>query len=139
LHVSVPVLSLAILGGLHPTKQKGHCQHGHRKDDQCSDDAGEPLEPDHQRGWGRAVERLGDAADLGLLADANHQTHRPTVEHRGPGVEHGCPVAEDGVLVEGRRRVFLHRHRLTGQQGFVDLEVPGRQEAQVRRNEAARP
>ena len=65
--------------------------------------------------------QLGGAASLGVGADGGHQRHRGARHDRGSAVEHAAALGQIGARCG--LDLLLHRQRLTGERGFVDLEV----------------
>ena len=77
------------------------------------------------------LDHLGDEADLRAHARARHESLAASVRDQRAH-ERGVPaVAQRMLLVQDQRRVLLHGHRFAGQRGFFDLEVDGRDQAQI--------
>jgi len=103
------------------------------------DDAAEPLEPNHQgrRRHVAARQHLGDAANLGAAPGRRDHARDPSRQHRGAGVEHVAPVAERRIGREHGIGLLGGRQGFAGQQGFIDAQLPGAEQAQVGRHQSA--
>ena len=82
----------------------------------------------------RGGHRAREAADLGRCAGGHDDAVRAPARDGRPGVCAVAPVAERRSGVTEPRRLLRHRQRLAGQQGLVDFEAAGVEQAQVRRH-----
>jgi hypothetical protein len=104
-----------------------------RGDDRDADVAGEALHAQHQRrrlGLGRG-DGAGDAADLGARAGGDDDAFAAAALHGGAGERHASAVG-DRRRRRQRRVGLVRRRRLAGQRRFVDREVAGGVQPQVR-------
>ncbi len=93
-----------------------------------------------QRGLalGGGLEELGDAAQFRGHAGCRGDSAPATVGDHGALVGHVGAIAESGVAGGDGRDLLVHRERLAGERGLLDLQAHRFDQAQVRRHDVAR-
>ena len=104
-------------------------------DNQDGDDEGldELLHLALQRGHPLVGGRyhVGDLAEYRAGAGVYHDGSRRALGEEGAGKPHVLPITRHQVFARDRVRQLLHRHRLTGQGGLVDMDITDLEKAHV--------
>ncbi|MPM36848.1 hypothetical protein SDC9_83452 [bioreactor metagenome] len=67
-------------------------------------------------------ELVGDLAHLGVHGGTHHQARGPAISDGGTPEGQVHPVAQRSVFRRDHTGVLLHRHRLAGQGGLLNLQ-----------------
>ena len=90
-----------------------------------------------RRGQVDAAQQFGDSADLGLRAGGHHHAAAAAAGDGGAAVAHVAAIThrQSGLFQYGG--IFLHGAGFTREQGLVDLQLLGLQQAQVSGDDGA--
>ncbi|MCY1229607.1 hypothetical protein D9M72_419760 [compost metagenome] len=123
------------VGGAVATQQDAEDEGGRR---QQQDDQGELAGEAGHVGQQRSLQLLhgaqqvADAPEFGLARGRHHQADAAAGTDQGAGVGHAVTVAQAGVGGDGAAGL-VGGHGLAGERGFLDAQVAGFHQAQVRR------
>ena len=86
---------------------------------------GELLHPHQQRRLGGSLAQhvRRDVPQFSSERRAHHHASASPTVHQGTSEGHVAPVTQEGIRLQHLVRIFQYRQGLTGEQGFVRLQI----------------